>query len=147
VGARSSGGGGFGGISAAHRQLLGEDEQEVSLVGPKARDIRLGELSTCATRPRSNQPTGQLDQDVRAGLQVGRACGCWAGGEGLLGWVPIFLLISFSFLFPTIICIYHNEPHIKLTHQTKTNLFQHDATIITPLGFYFTRLTHRYKIK
>jgi hypothetical protein len=120
-------------------------------VGPKARDIRLGGLSTCATRPRSNQPAGQLGQDVRAGLRLGRTRGYWAGllgrGEGLLGWVPIFLLISFSFLFPTIRCFYHNEPHIKWTHQTKTNIFQHDTTIITPLGFYFTRLTHRYKIK
>jgi hypothetical protein len=37
------------------------------------------------------------------------------------------------------------------THERKRqatiNIFQHDATIITPLGFYFTRLTPIYITK
>jgi hypothetical protein len=30
--------------------------------------------------------------------------------------------------------------HIKATSHTKIDVFRHDATIIIPLGFYFTRL-------
>jgi hypothetical protein len=30
--------------------------------------------------------------------------------------------------------------HIKATPHTKIDVFQHDATIIIPLGFYFTKL-------
>jgi hypothetical protein len=70
VGARSSGGGGFGGIGAAHRQLLGEDEQEASLVGPKAREMAGRALHASAACSRSNQPAGRLGQDVRAGLRA-----------------------------------------------------------------------------
>jgi hypothetical protein len=32
--------------------------------------------------------------------------------------------------------------HIKATPHTKIDVFRHDATIIIPLGFYFTRLTY-----
>jgi hypothetical protein len=31
---------------------------------------------------------------------------------------------------------------LKATHHTKKDVFRHDATIIIPLGFYFTRLTN-----
>jgi hypothetical protein len=101
-------------------------------------------------RNRARLLTAPRATGVMGGAGVG--CAGQAEGEGLLGWVLIFLFIYFSFLFPTIECIYNNEPHIKWTHtkekhQTTTNIFQHDATIITPLGFYFTRLTHRYITK
>jgi hypothetical protein len=48
-----------------------------------------------------------------------------------------FILFSIS----AIKFIYNIEPHIKwihtkANHQTKTNTFQHDASIIIPLGFY-----------
>ena len=52
-----------------------------------------------------------------------------------------FLLLFVFYLFPAIKFIHNNEPHIKwihteAKHQTKTNIFQHDASIIFPLGFY-----------
>jgi hypothetical protein len=50
-------------------------------------------------------------------------CAGQAEGERLLGWVLIFLFISFSFLFPTIKCIYHNEPHIKWTHTKQKQIY------------------------
>jgi hypothetical protein len=52
----------------------------------------------------------------------------------------------FYFLLPRIEFLIKRILH-KLVHQTSENMLQHDAIIKAPLGFYFTRLTHCYKIK
>jgi hypothetical protein len=97
---------------------------------------------------------------ARVGWAAWRGC-CWAGvgraRAGRLGRKAEGEMVRgllYSFLFATTECIYNNEPHIKYLdghakekHRTATNIFLHDATIITPLGFYFTRLTPIYITK
>jgi hypothetical protein len=63
-----------------------------------------------------------------------------------------------SFIFSLSFVLFYSLYHFKsdsllnacftnsLIKQNK-NILQHDATIKAPLGFYFTRLTHRYKTK
>jgi hypothetical protein len=58
-----------------------------------------------------------------------------------------FIFYFFSFLFFTINELHSDWIHTKAKHHTKTNRFPHDASIIIPLGFYLTRLSHRYKTK
>jgi hypothetical protein len=63
-------------------------------------------------------------------------------GEGPVCFYFLFLFLFLNFLFSAIKFIYIIEPHVKwihtkVRHQTKkTNIFQHDASIIIPLGFY-----------
>jgi hypothetical protein len=67
--------------------------------------------------------------------------GGWVGPAKAKGEGPGWVFLPILFLFPVIRFIYNNEPHIKrihtkAKHQTKTNIFQHDASTIIPLGFY-----------
>jgi hypothetical protein len=81
---------------------------------------------------------------ARGALMQGTARGkCGSGPRGRAG-LRRRGAMSFPFILFSISAIkfiYNIEPHIKwihtkANHQTKTNTFQHDASIIIPLGFY-----------
>jgi hypothetical protein len=80
-------------------------------------------------------------------ILVGRAGdgeGAWAGREGLREAFPLFFFsISYYFILNSLLDTCFTNSLIK----PNESMLQHDATIKAPLGFYFTRLTHRYKIK
>jgi hypothetical protein len=102
---------------------------------------------------------------------VGRLSGAgpreasWATGVGALGrcaqmawWAArgeaFFLLFFFIFYFFSFLIniftineLHTDWIHTKAKHHTKTNIFLHDASIIISLGFYLTKLSHRYKTK
>jgi hypothetical protein len=58
-----------------------------------------------------------------------------------------YIFDFFFFLFFTINELHTDWIHTKAKHRTKTNIFPHDASIIIPLWFYLTRLSHKYKTK
>jgi hypothetical protein len=71
------------------------------------------------------------------------------GEDSLWGAGGLFPFLSyFYFLFFLLLQMEFNIKRMlhEFTHQTKwKKILRHDATIKAPLGFYFTRLTHRYK--
>jgi hypothetical protein len=88
---------------------------------------------------------GPEGEEGRVGRGGGALVG-WAGPwEGLREAFSPF--VFFFFYFFTINELHADWIHTKAKHHTKTNIFLHDASIIIPLGFYLTRLSHRYKTK
>jgi hypothetical protein len=73
---------------------------------------------------------------------VGRGERGGPAGRGREGWPFSFsfysLLLYFIYFFSNS-CI-TKLMHIKYTHRTKMDMIQHDAAIITLLGFYSTKL-------
>jgi hypothetical protein len=85
----------------------------------------------------------------RAGRQVAgalRFCGPRGYGRPFSFCFSSFSISSLFYFF-TINKLHSDWIHTKAKHHTKTNRFSHDASIIIPLGFYLTRLSHRYKTK
>jgi hypothetical protein len=71
----------------------------------------------------------------------GEVAGHRLGGN--IGPFPIFFLfLLFYFQSNSLLDACFTNSLIKQNER----MLQHDATTKTPLGFYFTRLTHRYKI-